>query len=387
MVRVVVLLSVLMMGLTQEDFFNKYAFNKVISSCFGSGEYGHYLSQISSAQVNCNQQPITAFLAAPGRSNPNVYYSSRPLSSTQTSPSSGFNPRRNNPRYTPATNPLNPRPLTGYNPRYTPTTNPRPLTGYNSRYIPTTSPLSPRPLTGYNPRYTPVTNPLNPRPLTVYNPSKPFTSQSGSQFDVPISQSGSQYGVPTSQSGVHYGVLGSQSQPPFPQPNIYRPSTHQSTGSPGHNSRRQYSWDYDSITTSIHDLNAALSNMTCVLTSINAIDGDLNIKYEAFINYYSDRPLDASLKGDLVDGVNMCRSYVECLPVEQLKSGLPWKLHRLLDFLKCEKNSRLTSCFKQDLRNNLDQFDLSALPDDGRRTEPVDQLMTILVGAGDMEVF
>lgn len=78
-------------------------------------------------------------------------------------------------------------------------------------------------------------------------------------------------------------------------------------------------------------------------------------------------------------------SIQQCLPEDKVGSALRYKLQRILAFMKCEKKTRLDACLKHDLRQNINRFDLSALPDDGGRTGPLEKLMTILVGAESLD--
>lgn len=144
-------------------------------------------------------------------------------------------------------------------------------------------------------------------------------------------------------------------------------------------------WDTEQVTRSLLLVNAALSNLTCVAVLVNAVDNDLNIKYDSFVNYYKSRVLDQALRTDLADGVNFCRAFTECLPVEILKNPLPLKLQRFLAFLRCERKYRLASCFKHDLRNNLSYFDLSTIANDGGGRDVLEVLMTVLVGADSVD--
>ena len=45
----------------------------------------------------------------------------------------------------------------------------------------------------------------------------------------------------------------------------------------------------------------------------------------------------------------------------------------------------MTACLKKDLRKNIEDFDLGALPDDGGRTGVLEKLLTVLMGAETLE--
>ncbi|XP_069167833.1 uncharacterized protein [Procambarus clarkii] len=70
-----------------------------------------------------------------------------------------------------------------------------------------------------------------------------------------------------------------------------------------------------------------------------------------------------------------------CLPVEQQGSLVPQKLKRLITFVKCEKEARLSACLKHDLRKSVSQVDLGLLPTSGGTTDYLERLLALLVMA------
>ncbi|KAK8382634.1 hypothetical protein O3P69_015452 [Scylla paramamosain] len=140
-------------------------------------------------------------------------------------------------------------------------------------------------------------------------------------------------------------------------------------------------WDADTLARAAAHLNAALSNFTCVLVSINAIDEELRVKQDSFVNHYYLTIPNDQLKIDLIQNIYYCYEASEGLPLERDHSPLHARLHRLMFFLKCEKKKRLAACLKHDIRANLDQYNLSGIPGSGFGPDAADEVLALLVGA------
>lgn len=143
-------------------------------------------------------------------------------------------------------------------------------------------------------------------------------------------------------------------------------------------------FDAATLQSNIATVKAAVSNFTCTLRKLDAIDDNLNIKTDSLINVYYQIPINSNLRNDLINGLQYCQELVNCLPLERSKSSIPKELQRLVMFTKCEKKTRVAACFKDDLRKNINQFDLSALPNKPQ-TSDLEILMTILIGAESTE--
>nr|XP_053626196.1 uncharacterized protein LOC128684084 [Cherax quadricarinatus] len=337
--------------------------SQVMSGCLGPGEYHRYLTQVSAARRRCDAQPAASLLSG-RRSSFSSYSFYDPYSTEQNTVATDTSGDR----------------IFNYNPNSIRDDFGQGRSHHSSRMplsISFEDPRQQRDDLGDGddkrlPAYDQVTYSRQPRESSAQVYPRPSR-------------------VPNTQIN-----LGTQSGRPIIFPDTsYRPPIYQSppqqvfpggdVGGGGVGGSWERVWDSHLLGHSFSVVNAALSNLTCVAASVNAIDGDLNIKFDSFFNYYNTRPVDQLLRADLADGVNFCRAFTECLPVEKLKTPLPWKLQRFLAFLKCERKLRLASCFKHDLRSNLAYFDLSALPDEGGRSSGIDVLMTVLVGADSVD--
>ncbi|KAK7081166.1 hypothetical protein SK128_007561 [Halocaridina rubra] len=143
----------------------------------------------------------------------------------------------------------------------------------------------------------------------------------------------------------------------------------------------------DEVKTAVENVREALLHFTCVLRRMDIIDTNFNVNYRTVVNTFIETNiLDYRLRQDLREGIAFCRDAMRCLPENVLP--IPVELQLLLEFMKCEKRKRLISCFRQDLRQNLHLFDLSALPEDRGRGAYLENLMAVVMGVdilGDTE--
>ncbi|XP_068202393.1 uncharacterized protein [Palaemon carinicauda] len=136
---------------------------------------------------------------------------------------------------------------------------------------------------------------------------------------------------------------------------------------------------------SINTITASLSNYTCVLHKLGLIDEYLNLRVDNYIQQINQKPISQELKKDLADGATYCRDLTYCLPVERLKSPLPLNLQRLLLAMKCEKEARIDACFKEDIRRNIHEFDLSLFPKDDTQESKLNKLSAIVMEADSVD--
>ncbi|XP_066955793.1 uncharacterized protein [Macrobrachium rosenbergii] len=141
--------------------------------------------------------------------------------------------------------------------------------------------------------------------------------------------------------------------------------------------QQQPYFDRNTLQDSVLSVQAALSNFTCTLRKLKYIDDNLNLRADTIFNAYYKIPIDNNLR--------LPFPFQSCLPLQKLKSPLPLPLIRLVMFTQCERKTRLGACFKHDLRKNINQFDLSGLQGIGGRSNTLDHLMTILVGAESLD--
>ncbi|XP_068202391.1 uncharacterized protein [Palaemon carinicauda] len=136
---------------------------------------------------------------------------------------------------------------------------------------------------------------------------------------------------------------------------------------------------------SINTITASLSNYTCVLHKLGLIDEYLNLRVDNYIQQINQKPISQELKKDLADGATYCRDLTYCLPVERLKSPLPLNLQRLLLAMKCEKEARIDACFKEDIRKNIHEFDLSLFPKNDTQESKLNKLSAIVMEADSVD--
>ncbi|XP_066955794.1 uncharacterized protein [Macrobrachium rosenbergii] len=134
----------------------------------------------------------------------------------------------------------------------------------------------------------------------------------------------------------------------------------------------------------VNKITASLSNYTCVLNQIGLIDEYLNLDVEHYVTQFQHAPISKELKKDLADGIYYCRDLTYCMPLDRLKSPLPLNLQRLLMAMKCEKEVRTDACFKEDIRKNIDDFDLSLFPKDDTQENKINRLAAIVMEADSL---
>ncbi|XP_068202390.1 uncharacterized protein [Palaemon carinicauda] len=132
---------------------------------------------------------------------------------------------------------------------------------------------------------------------------------------------------------------------------------------------------------SVNKIMASLSNYTCTLHKLGLIDEYLNLHATNYVEQYNQLPISDGLKEDLADGINHCVQLTYCLPLDRLKSPLPLNLQYLLMAMKCEKETRVDACFKEDLRKNINEFDLSLFPEDDTEESKLNKLSAIVMEA------
>ncbi|XP_068201881.1 uncharacterized protein [Palaemon carinicauda] len=131
---------------------------------------------------------------------------------------------------------------------------------------------------------------------------------------------------------------------------------------------------------SVKKITASLSNYTCTLHKLGYIDEYLNLDLNNIVNNYKNLTIGEGFRKDLVDGLYYCRDLSYCLPLQNPRSPLPIHLQRLLMAMECEKETRTNACFKEDLRNNIDEFDLSLFPEDDDSEQRLNKLSAIITG-------
>ncbi|XP_069991816.1 uncharacterized protein [Penaeus vannamei] len=360
----------------QDDFFDRYGYTKIMQNCFGASVYQEHLQTLLEAQRGCSGRSF-AVMHRPSFSYNNVQDSDDPfrgfVSTTRNRNPFDLNYRPNDfqsgfdayPEVDPT--PFGSGNSDNYRPGFSqyPQVDPTPFGSGNSDNYRPGFPQYPQdtPSSTSRPGFSTVTP-------TTFRPGIPTTLRPGFPSTV-------RPGFPTTaRPGFSTVILSNTPRPQYPDFSQYPPRNQDTYG---------FLVDGEQIRTSLYKVESGMGNFTCALQRLSVIDSNLNIIPQNINRLVFERVTDRNLRQDLLSGINFCREMVQCLPEDTVGTALRYKLQRILAFMKCEKKTRLDACLKHDLRQNIQRFDLSALPDDGGRTGPLEKLMTILVGAESLD--
>ncbi|XP_063591324.1 uncharacterized protein LOC134768428 [Penaeus indicus] len=322
---------------TQEMFFKKYAYTKVMSECLGESVYKDYKQKIHEARRECGAQagletdPLDPLLSSP------PFSAFGPFSVTQARP---FLPSSAAPLLFPAQN------------------------GFPSTDSPfSTSTLGP---------VSPVTaNPFNQvfadstvRPGIPVSSASPFSPIGPVNPVSPVSPVRRPIGV-FSPIGVRRPHLEPHRVFPFPIRTYRR--------------KRGLDLSVEKLAEARDKAVALLGNFTCILERMEMVDANLDISHEVLAAKAFRLPVAGDLKTDLVQAVNYCRDLTRCLPLEKTRSPVPHQLQRAIAYIKCEKDARFLACLKHSLRKDVDHFGLSLLPGYGGGSDDLEQLLELLL--------
>ncbi|XP_068201691.1 uncharacterized protein [Palaemon carinicauda] len=358
--RAVIFLSLAAAIMAGNDFSEKYTFTKIMASCLGEDVYYDYLAQVGAAQRECQQLPVSSLqtVGYPYYHQPG-YLNSPPHHLGQSGPVFGI-PQ-----------------------------------GYpQSHGIPQNYPHQQGGIQTYP--HQQGRHQIYPQHQghQIYNqPQGGPHIYSQHQGGPPIyhPQQGGPQIYPQHQGG-------SQSYPQYPAvhntyPQYHGPKSYshflQKRESNGNVSTeapaKKPFFDQYYLLDSINTITASLSNYTCVLHKLGHIDEYLNLRVDNYIQQINQKPISQELKKDLADGATYCRDLTYCLPLERLKSPLPLNLQRLLLAMKCEKETRTDACFKEDIRRNIHEFDLSLFPKDDTQESKLNKLSAIVMEADSVD--
>jgi len=121
----------------------------------------------------------------------------------------------------------------------------------------------------------------------------------------------------------------------------------------------------DDLSGLIEITKAKVSNLTCTLKKLGAVDDYLNLNPQFAINEVAALPhISYTLKHDLIQGIQLCEATVKCAPLEYSSTIVPPPaIKRILGYLQCEKKHRLIACMKEDLKRHIYDIDLSPIKD------------------------
>ncbi|XP_027211774.2 uncharacterized protein [Penaeus vannamei] len=150
--------------------------------------------------------------------------------------------------------------------------------------------------------------------------------------------------------------------------------------------KREALYDAPVLKKMVSKVKAKIGNFTCVMKKMNYVDEDFNIDYDYMKQEIQDLDLNDELKADLMEGIDICNDFTQCLPAG--KSPMPQKLQKMLAFLKCNKKKRFTVCMKHDFKKHLDFFDTSAIQkEDEDDSEAAEKLIHIMWGLENNDDF
>ncbi|KAG7155812.1 uncharacterized protein LOC121854505 [Homarus americanus] len=319
----------------QEAFYQNYAYTKVMGECLGERVYQDYLQRVAVARRECNTQ-TTTHNRPPGSSRLTPFAFNFPQGGTVQQPGVFSQP---------------------------PGVFSQPPGVFHQQ-------------------------PVFSQPSGVF-------SQRPGVFSQPPGVFAQQPGVFSRQPGVFSQQPGVFSQPPALQGEGGSPQQVLHPGSfipsrqglpfgprlPNFRQKRALVLGRSEIQDAMKKVLALVGNFTCVLTRLGVVNKELDINFEGLATNVFNQPVAVPLKNDLISAIEYCRDMALCLPLEKQQSAVPHQLQRLKAFIKCEKEERLSACLKHDLRKNVHRVDLSLLPNNGGRTDDLETLFSLLVGA------
>ncbi|XP_069990725.1 uncharacterized protein [Penaeus vannamei] len=305
---------------SQEMFFKKYAYTKVMSECLGESVYKDYKQRVYEAKRECSglagleTDPLDPLLSSP------PFSAFGPFSVTQ----NGFSSTDS------------PFPSSTLGPVSSVSANPfsQVFTGSTAR------PVSPV-------RHVSAVSHVSP--VSAVSPVSPVSG--------PI-------GV-FSPFGVRRPHLESHRVFPFPIRTYRR--------------KRGLDLTVEKLAEARDKAVALLGNFTCILEKLEMVDANLEINHEVLAANAFRLPVAGDLKADLVQAVNYCRDLTRCLPLEKTRSPVPHQLQRAIAFIKCEKDARFLACLKHGLRKDVDHFGLSLLPGYSGGSDDLERLLELLL--------
>ncbi|KAK9512813.1 hypothetical protein O3M35_001147 [Rhynocoris fuscipes] len=150
-----------------------------------------------------------------------------------------------------------------------------------------------------------------------------------------------------------------QPQPYMPAP-YYHPPMYQQPYQPmpayysGRSSR-----DLDTrgqLETLSNVMSGKIRNVTCVMQELGYLDGNLEPDYGRMIERIGRLPVADDLKKDMVEGVEFCRQFSQCVPDDR-KDKLIREMVRPMFFFRCYKHKKLEACIMKDVRERYNHND------------------------------
>lgn len=135
-------------------------------------------------------------------------------------------------------------------------------------------------------------------------------------------------------------------------------------------------------------LHYKIANMTCILQELRFLGADMQPDYDSIKGRIQECPMDSAVKADLLEGVDTCKDFSQCVPIKKMSSIPILKdLARPCAFMECLKRRKIEACMKKDLREKVDSLlgtadwataRQSEELEDGRpQTEEIDMFNTV----------
>ncbi|XP_068201890.1 uncharacterized protein [Palaemon carinicauda] len=358
------LLSLAVTVIAQDGFYEKYGFTKTMATCFGEGIYYDYLAKIAIAQRTCQQLPVSSLYRLDFSLYSNIGYPHHFGGDSSYVPYPSYHPGY----------PQQPRVPHGY----------QQLQYRKKRQAEEEQEED---------EVTTTQIPIEEQEEEASEEMVDQTSDDTGDAELmpeetqpPVDQepSGSQYlpRIRIIQRPIQPEPLPPVPQPPVPQSPVPQPPVQPLPQIPP--TKQETFFDKYYLLDSINKITASLSNYTCTLYQIGVIDEYLNLNVDNLVNQYATLPINDQFKNDLVDGIYYCRDMSYCLPLHSQRSPLPLNLQRLLMAMECEKETRTNACFKEDLRKNIGEFDLSLFPSDEDQSTVLNKLAAIVTGVDSL---
>ncbi|XP_073981908.1 uncharacterized protein [Rhodnius prolixus] len=165
-----------------------------------------------------------------------------------------------------------------------------------------------------------------------------------------------------SHSGMYYSP--NVYPPQLPQPYVPTPYYHSPVYQPPFHPMPSYysgrsSRDLDirgQLETLSNSMTGKIRNVTCVMQELGYLTGNLEPDYGRMIERIGRLPVSEDLKKDMVEGVDFCRQFSQCVPDDR-KDKLIREMVRPMFFFRCYKHKKLEACIMKDVRERYNQND------------------------------
>ncbi|XP_047108232.1 uncharacterized protein LOC124777023 [Schistocerca piceifrons] len=105
-------------------------------------------------------------------------------------------------------------------------------------------------------------------------------------------------------------------------------------------------------------ISGKVKNVTCVMQELGYLDENLEPNYAKITERINQLPINDELKKDMVDGVEYCKQFSQCVPeTKRDKLPLSRELAKPMFFFRCYKHKKLEACVMKDVRERYSQND------------------------------